>query len=53
MMAWFTVLALGGVLEIMVDPAILVALNPVHALQFLWQNGWVAFSWAWVPSCWR
>ena len=43
MMAWFTVLALGGVLEIMVDPAILVALNPVHALQFLWQNGWVAF----------
>ncbi len=43
MMAWFAVLALGGLLNLIAVPQILAALNPYYGLRFLYQNGWVAF----------
>lgn len=42
-MLWFAVLALTGVLEIVREPAILAALNPLHALAFLRSQGWHVF----------
>ena len=42
-LVWFTVLAVMGVLNIVANPRILVAINPWYALQFLAQNGWLAF----------
>lgn len=42
-LVWFTVLALMGLVNIIANPQILAALNPVHALRFLVQNGWLAF----------
>ena len=43
MMVWFVVLAVSGLLHVMAAPQILSALNPVHGLQFLARNGWIAF----------
>ncbi|WP_019140935.1 potassium transporter Kup [Noviherbaspirillum massiliense] len=43
MLAWFVVLAVMGIVNIVRAPAILAALNPVHALRFLLHNGWLAF----------
>ncbi|PHM21823.1 MAG: potassium transporter Kup [Curvibacter sp. PD_MW3] len=40
---WFAVLAFTGVLEIVREPAILAALNPLHALAFLRAQGWHVF----------
>ncbi|WP_194713389.1 potassium transporter Kup [Noviherbaspirillum soli] len=40
---WFAVLAAMGVINIVQAPAILAALNPVHAVTFMFRNGWVAF----------
>ena len=40
---WFGVLAAMGIVNIIQTPAILAALNPVHALYFLTQNGGMAF----------
>ena len=40
---WFTVLAVFGVAEIIQQPAILAALNPLVALQFLSEQGWHVF----------
>lgn len=40
---WFTTLGAMGVVNIIHNPAILAALNPFHALRFLFQNGWLAF----------
>ena len=40
---WFGVLALTGVLEIIQQPAILAALNPLQALGFLRAQGWHMF----------
>ncbi len=40
---WFATLAAMGILNIIDNPAILIALNPFHALRFLFQNGWLAF----------
>ncbi|HCY17069.1 MAG: potassium transporter Kup [Curvibacter sp. GWA2_64_110] len=42
-MLWFAVLAFTGVLEIVREPAILAALNPLHALAFLHAQGWHVF----------
>jgi len=42
-MLWFAVLALTGLLEIVREPAILAALNPLHALAFLRAQGWHVF----------
>ena len=40
---WFAVLATSGVNEIMQQPAILAALNPLNALRFLTSQGWHIF----------
>jgi len=37
---WFAVLALIGLVHIAREPAILAALNPVHAFEFLAARGW-------------
>ncbi|HAL37304.1 MAG TPA: potassium transporter Kup [Polaromonas sp.] len=42
-MLWFGVLALTGVVEIIQQPAILAALNPLNALTFLRSQGWHMF----------
>ena len=43
MMTWFGTLALVGVYQIAQAPGILVALNPVHAFEFLHARGWHLF----------
>ena len=43
MAVWFTTLALAGLWHILHGPAVLAALNPVHALGYLVANGWTAF----------
>ena len=40
---WFAALAAMGVINIVQAPAILAALNPMHAVTFMLDNGWVAF----------
>ena len=40
---WFAVLAVTGVTEIIQQPAILAALNPLNALRFLISQGWHIF----------
>ena len=40
---WFCVLAAMGLVNIIENPTILAAINPMHALRFLVQNGWLAF----------
>jgi len=40
---WFAVLATLGGIEIARDPAVLLALNPVYAFEFLWENPLPAF----------
>jgi KUP system potassium uptake protein len=43
MVVWFIALAAMGVVNIMDEPSILTALNPMHGFQFLLRNGFVAF----------
>jgi KUP system potassium uptake protein len=43
MLIWFSTLGLAGVMNITAAPQILIALNPVHALAFCVNNGWLAF----------
>ncbi|GAC1536471.1 MAG: potassium transporter Kup [Ramlibacter sp.] len=40
---WFAVLALTGVIQIVQYPAILAALNPLRAIEFLYARGWHLF----------
>jgi KUP system potassium uptake protein len=40
---WFIVLAATGLVQIVEHPGILAALNPVHAIEFLWTRGWYLF----------
>ena len=40
---WFTVLAVAGVVQILDQPAILAALNPLHAVGFVRDQGWHIF----------
>ncbi|WP_423678746.1 potassium transporter Kup [Undibacterium sp. WLHG33] len=40
---WFAVLAVAGISEIIVQPAILAALNPLNAIRFLSSQGWHIF----------
>jgi KUP system potassium uptake protein len=42
-LVWFATLAAMGLINIVENPAILAALNPMHALHFLTHNGWLAF----------
>ncbi len=43
MMVWFAVLAVMGVINIVHAPAILAALNPWHAFEFMLRNQGIAF----------
>ncbi len=40
---WFALLAIMGVINIIDNPVILGALNPLHAVRFMSNNGWLAF----------
>ena len=41
---WFATLAVTGVMHIAAQPAILEALNPLHAWAFLTERGWQVFA---------
>jgi KUP system potassium uptake protein len=43
MLTWFLVLGLLGLLGILSDPAILKALNPIHAVHLLKESPWAGF----------
>ena len=43
-MLWFGTLAVTGIAHIAQEPAILAALNPMHAWEFLSQRGWKVFA---------
>jgi KUP system potassium uptake protein len=43
MLVWFATLAAMGLINIVQNPEILAALNPLHAARFLMHNGWLAF----------
>ena len=43
MVVWFSTLAVAGVFSIVKQPAILSALNPMHALVFVSAHGWASF----------
>ena len=43
MIVWFAALAIMGVINIVKAPVILHALNPWHALQFMYDNQFIAF----------
>ena len=40
---WFITLGLAGLVNITAAPQILTAFNPLHALAFCFNNGWLAF----------
>ncbi len=42
MLVWFTVIALLGILSIIKNPTILLAINPYYAIQFIFKNGFAA-----------
>ena len=43
MLIWFAVLSVMGVINIIANPNILGALNPVHGIRFFFHNGWIGF----------
>jgi KUP system potassium uptake protein len=43
MVAWFTTLAVLGVISILKWPAVLAAVNPIHGIRFFAENGWHGF----------
>jgi KUP system potassium uptake protein len=43
MAVWFAVLAAAGLVQVLRDPGVLAALNPMHALTFLAGHGWIGF----------
>ena len=43
MAAWFVVLAAAGLVQIVQNPGVLAALNPFHALRFLFGHGAIGF----------
>jgi KUP system potassium uptake protein len=44
MLVWFAVLAVSGLVHVVREPAILAALNPLEAWQFLQARGWKLFA---------
>jgi len=44
MLAWFAVLAVLGVWQVALEPAVLVAFNPLFAAGVLWNGGWGAWA---------
>ncbi len=43
MCAWFGILAVLGMIHVWEVPAVLAALNPVHAIEFLFRHPWESF----------
>ena len=43
MIAWFTVLAVLGIRQIVANPHVLIAVNPMYAIEFFSQNGMHGF----------
>lgn len=43
MVVWFVTIAILGVRGITLNPAVLSALNPIHAVEFFGDNGWLGF----------
>jgi len=43
MALWFAVLAVAGLVQVVGDPSVLAALNPLHAIGFLASHGWIGF----------
>lgn len=43
LLLWFLTMALIGVGNILFEPGILRAINPLYALEFFWHNGWHGF----------
>ncbi|OAJ71080.1 potassium uptake protein [Methylobacillus sp. MM3] len=43
MLLWFGTLAVLGILNILHDPAVLRAVNPIYAVHFFMDNHWLAF----------
>jgi KUP system potassium uptake protein len=43
MLLWFVTIAALGVRSIVAEPAVLAAVNPVHAVSFFVHNGWVGY----------
>lgn len=43
MLLWFAALAAMGLINIAHNPQILAAVNPLHAIRFMLNNGWLAF----------
>ena len=43
MAVWFTVLAISGLLQVVREPIVLEAFNPVHAISFLGAHGLIGF----------
>src|SRR5215218_2373602 len=43
MLAWFATLGLLGLAQIIRNPGVLAALNPLHAVGLFWHLGWRAF----------
>ncbi|MFY8116451.1 MAG: potassium transporter Kup [Roseateles sp.] len=43
MLVWFSSLALLGLPQVMANPEVLAAVNPVHALRFCLEYQWIAF----------
>ncbi len=44
MFVWFLVIGLLGLLAILQQPHVLVALNPAHAFHFFLRDGWLGFT---------
>lgn len=44
MLLWFLTLGTLGLLQIVRQPAVVAALNPLHALEFFARNGWLGFT---------
>ncbi|HET6156733.1 MAG TPA: potassium transporter Kup [Dongiaceae bacterium] len=43
MLVWFVVLAIIGLIQIVKQPAVILAINPYYAVQFFLADGWIAF----------
>jgi KUP system potassium uptake protein len=43
MALWFAVLAIAGFVQVVREPGVLGALNPLHAIGFLAGHGWIGF----------
>lgn len=43
MLLWFSTLAILGVVNILHNPGVLEAVNPIHAMHFFTDNHWLAF----------